>query len=127
MSFLKLNIDEIPKSTTKSKDVKSLKQEILKTIPKFELIQDDIFKDGANIFSYKQKGSKNTLFWTINGCPYFYNHIPKPKEQKGDQKGEQKGEQKGKKRKKEEKKEDQIEITLCPNLILVLEYPDLIG
>ncbi|KAK8842933.1 Eukaryotic translation initiation factor 2D [Tritrichomonas musculus] len=81
----------------------------------------------ATIFAYKQKDkdSKNTLFWTFNGCPYIYNHIPKQDKPKEEQ-NNQKPEKKDKKGKKEENKEDKIEPTLCPNIILVLEYPDLI-
>ena len=118
MSFLKLKIDELQKSTAKSSDAKNLKQEVINTIPSFQEIANDIFKN-ASIFVYKQKDSKIPLFWTFNECPYLYNHIPKKdKEEQNKQKDEKKG--------KKDKKDFTKETTICPHLILVLEYPELI-
>lgn len=96
MSFLKLKIEELKILSANKTNIKTLKQEIINTIPNFQIISNEVFKD-ANILIYKQKDSNNPLFWTFNCCPLFYNHTLKSnKEEQNKQKEEKKARKKRK-------------------------------
>lgn len=78
-------------TTIGGKELKNLKEGILKSMPEFSQIEKDYFAKNAKIA--KLKVDNHLFVYTFNGKPLFFQ-VP------GNQ--------------------------VCPNLILVLEYPDLL-
>lgn len=96
MSFGKgVNLDQLHKDSASAKDIKNLKQEALKSMPKFSLIEKEFFGKGVKVFKYKV--NEHTFAYSIDGRPLFFQI-----------------------------QLDKKTSCVCPNLKLVLEYPDLL-
>lgn len=97
MSFAKVNFDKfIPIG---GKEVKELKEGILHSMPNFTFIENDFFKKKSLIKKCKIENKKHQIFViSINDAPYFFQIQDK----------------------------NQKKSIVLPNLILVLQYPDLL-